>query len=414
MAKEFYAKVYTPQDVYITTWRDWSTQPKFRWPINGAPGGLEFAFPRRWGQSGEPNEPGPNRLYDQLDYDDAFYDSLSSVGLGDLMLDNIVRLYISDAEQSNLLIYQGRLVEYEHDILNGIVTGLLASFGVEAADRYVHDRIAVTGDPTDVALDTIVPLLPNIEPDILSPQLGTEFDFVFERQKVIQILNDLVQTAGSRWFWIINPDNTLTFSHSEFFDPIALTIGKHVAGNIKFVKSSLQRKKRVYVYGSDDPELIGGDFRVLGVSTEPGYDPDVQPLDLAVSNPRIYDNATATRIATALRRYYSLTTIETEIMIADSNFDPERGFDIESLRPGFRIQLTHPDQQFYFHKIGDHVIGDGHVIGGDWWAQVLKPFVIAEIEYNFTYAIVKLSSRPDRTIDELLTISDRLLLQETK
>lgn len=415
--KEVLAKVYTPEGDYITTWSDWTSVPTFRWPINGGPGALDFSLPRRWGASGEPNELGITRTYDEGEYDEGEYDSLSGTSLGDLMLDNIVRLYVVDTESENELIYQGRIAEYEHNLLDGIVSGTLLSFTSETVDRFVSERLQLIGDPRDIAEAIVNSYLPHITFDELSPQVGQSFPFIFERQKISQILDILAQAAGPEWYWRINPDNTLTFEPNDNFDPIRLTIGKEIAGNVRLIKSSLERKRRVIVYGhsslvTNSDGTISSD-QVVAIAADPDYDPDVNPLDLVVVNERIEDAATAQRIADALLRIHNSFSIETEITVADSNYQTIYGYDLESLRPGFRVSIFHPDNQYRFPRIGDHVIGDGHIIGGPWWAQVLQPAVIAEMEYHFTYAILKLTTQPNRIANELVGLADRLLLMET-
>lgn len=403
--KKILVHVYDSSGNYIKTWDDWDTIPDFKWALNDGPGAMNFVLPRAWGLAGEPGEVNT---------------------LGDLFLGNNVKIYLVDQETGELgaLLYQGKLRDYEAALFEGEIDGQLIPRTSQLADRTIDtdDGIVFTAtDPTNMAKYLIDNgYMPGITWDPSNPLVGRTANQTIQRMKVRDALNLFVKIGGGSWYWRLNHDYSLTFSKSAEIPDHVLTIGKHVAGNIKFRRSNIDKKTRVIIYGAEilDPNNTDANDnqlvveRVKAIVQAPDYDPN-EPLDFTYTNRRIDSSATARRLAYYFLEFYNINFIETVCTVIDSNFDSANGYDIETLKPGDVVQLKYPLMEDEFPIVGMHIVGDGHIIGGTWRAQVLKPLTIAEVHYSYTHVDLVLQLRPNRVIDELLELNDRLFLEET-
>lgn len=395
--KEVLAHVYDSDGNYIKTWNDFATPPVFRSVINNGLGAFTFQLPRNWGFAGE----------------------LGDGGSDDLTHGNIVKLYVVDREsEEGVLIYQGSLQHYRMHLTSGLVEDItLISKASLLGDRTVRGPISfVDVDPRDMMKYFVDNgYLPGVTWSAFNPAVGQLYSATFESEKIGQIFARIVQLAGGRWYYRFDPDNSLIFRdwNKNEIDH-SLIIGKHVAGDVSYVRSSIDIKKRVFVFGQpeqrdDDGVLI--QEAVEAVASQPGYDPTIEPRDLFYTNPRISGNDQAARVATALLEFYSEPLIETEFEVVDSNIDIFRGYDIESLAPGHVIRLVNPERSLQRRIWGDGSIwGDGGIWGATWFEQVQEGLVISELEYRFESCWVKLTSLPLRLVEELVQVADRVSL----
>lgn len=380
-------KVYTAAGVALRTWPDVAGLPSFRWPINGGPGAMTLRLPRAWGHAGEPGEPG---------------------SLEDLYFGNVVKIYVFDSETGTegALVYQGVIEDYTHDLRGELVSVTLAPVTADLHDQVILAQITYTADPTTMIglAEADGYLGPTIAPDPANPLVGQTYAATFgPNEKVSGMLERIQRLAGGRWYWRLEPDGELVFN--EYPKNVAahvFHIGKEVAADVQLRRSRLDLKQRVIVTGADGVE---------GIATAAGYDPSTAPRDLHYANQKITDGPTASRIATSLLDFYSEPTYESQCTVIDNTYDPEHGYDIESLRPGDTVSLVNPTNVFAFNVWGDdHTWGDGSTWGGTWREQSQKPLVIAEIEYGFYWARLTLHNRPNSVPEQLANLNDRLLL----
>lgn len=248
--------------------------------------------------------------------------------------------------------------------------------------------------------------LPGVTWDGSNPLVGFPWDISFKNQRLDTVFETIVHLAGGFWYWRLNPDDSLTFnSWNRSQADLTFTIGIEVSGSVVYERSNLDRKKRVILYG---------DTGILAEVASIGYDPAVLPMDMFISYPRVAESSLANRIAHSLLEWSDQEAISTEMVVLDNNFDTH-GMDIESLRCGMSVSLLNPLAVLEIPKWGDgSVYADGTIWGGTEQAQVQRPLVIASIDYEFTYARIKLTNRPIAVPEEMYNLSDRLLLAATR
>lgn len=380
-------RVYTGDGEVIRTWPDVTDFPTFRWPINGGPGAMKITLPRAWGDAGEPGEPG---------------------SLGDLYFGNLVKAYVFDRESGpdGVLVYQGEIEDYTQNLAGETVDLTLAPYTVALSDREIVEEVTLNTDPTFmITIGWLGGLFGSkITPQITNPAVGVRYRATFgPNEKVKSALDRIQRLAGGRWYWRLNPDGGLVFNeYSKTTADHILHIGREVAADTKIRKSRVDLRYRVIVTGAAG---------IQGIAARPGYSPEILPRDLHYANPKITDQSTALRIANSLLDFYSGPTFETECLVLDNTLDPENGYDIESLRPGNTVALINPSDVFAFNRWGDdHTWGDGSTWGGLWREQSQKPLVIADLEYGFHWARLRLHNRPNTVPEQLAQLSDRLLL----
>lgn len=389
--KQILFHIYTSAGVAIRAWPDVASWPRYSWPINSGPGTFDVKLPRAWGAAGEPGEVG---------------------SLDDIRHGNIVKVYIVDRESGDhgQLIWQGTIQHYTADLKGQLFDLRLLPYTSRLeSDRTIIEPLTFTDtDPTQMIKYFVDNgYLPGITWDASSPDVGLDFSLTLEKIKVGQAIKLIRGLAGGRWYTRLNPDNSLTF---DAWGPKAadhtLIVGKHVSADVLFERSSLEVRKR---------SLVTGDG-VQAVATEPGYDPETEPLDDFYANVRITDGLTAQRIAGARLEALIQPTIGTRFTVIDSNLDAEIGYDLESLKPGQTVRLIVPDRAFGFWKWdGAHDWGEaGMLWGGSWASQIQHPLVITEVNYGFLEATVKLESLPPLLQSELVTVKDDLLLTSSR
>lgn len=385
--KDFLVHVYDSRGNPLAAWPDVSDPPTYTWPLNAGPGAVQMKLARTFGNADEPNEPG---------------NSNNSLRLG-----NQARIYVIDRDASQTLVYNASsLEEYEFDLAGEVTAVTLFSLQSLMQDAYFAGPVTLTMDPTAMMQWFITNgYLPGVTWDAANPLVGQTYSQTFMNMNMGQAMETVRSLAGGTWFWRLNRDNSLTFSHWDLTAAPThkLTIGRHVAQNVVIRKSRVGRKQQVYVYGAPG---------ISNVATAPDYNP-LAPRTMTIANPRITDFNTAGRIASAYLEFYNRDFYETEFDVIDNNASVHgEGYDIESILPGQTIQLFNPANVFSFPKWGAFVWGTDSW-GGNYYQQTQQTFVIAEVDYAFTTAHVKLQQKPLSTPNELMRLQDSLLLTQS-
>lgn len=370
---------------YIANWPDLAEFPDYDWAINGGPQSVKLPWPRAYGDSREPGE--------------------SATSDRSLMLGNWARFYVVDKESpiTGVLIYQGQIAEYEHNLAGEIVSVTFLSYNSLEQDRFINEKVTYTDYDPAWIFQNLLGLTPELTYDVGGSMLvGTLVTQSYERTKLAQALDLTRSLAGGTWFYRLNPDNTVIFRDWGQV-PVAdhtFVVGKHLSENVVFKKSKMATFNRIFVFGAVG--IVGVAYDIYAGSF----------TDKEVYNPNITDGGQANRIAAILYDYYNQYTFESTVTVMDSNFDATKGYDIESIKPGQIAQILNTTNVFAFPKIGDHTIGDGHIVGGTWFAQTQKPIVIAKVAYRFDRVILTLQRRPQSFVEALFSVSDRLLIKE--
>lgn len=385
--KTFLVHVYNEENEYICTWADLIDTPKFKWTVNNGQSAMLLSLKRRWGSTGELGEPGT---------------------LGDVVLGNRCKVYVidRDTDLEGILIFQGVIDDYSQDLGGDDVEVSIVPLTAQLDDGVFESQVTITTTPQIMmALLVLGGAIPGLTSDPSNPA-GTDVyvGTAGPNEKLRQVFDRVQKLAGGSWFYRINPDNTLTFNQwSSRGEPDhVLYIGKHVDQRARFRKSRMEYYQRVIVNGAPG---------ITASASAVGYDPTFERRDVIYNNTRISDVATASRIAHSLLEYYSQPMIEITVSVLDSNFNPEKGYDIESLKPGQTVSILHPDNVFYFNRWGDDSFwGDGDTWGGEWNWQVQRPWPIAELNYDYLEATITLRNRIVSVPEEVVNLADRLLL----
>lgn len=320
----------------------------------------------------------------------------------DLVLGNLVEVVVVKNGVATA-IYQGHIREYSLDQERGEIRVILVPRTTALQMRFVETDNEHSGDPLLAAKFYVDNgYIPGVTWNSANPaSSGANVPpFHLKQMKMVDVLNRTRELCGHDWFYILTPDHKLTFRQ---FDTSGGVTHKLILGQQATLApvrvSAIDQRGKVLVFGA------GG--VLLGQASVAGYDDSVDPSTLAVADSRIEDGATARRIAVALLGSLQYVAYESEVTVADDAFG-EAGYDLESLKPGDAVQLVEPERVWRFHRIGDHIYGDGHIIGGPWWAQQQRSQIIHEVEYNFDHVLLKVAHRPRPPLRELLAISDRL------
>ena len=384
--KDVIYHVYDPSGTQpIHSWHDITTELSYSWPLNSGPGAARLTLLRHEGQASEPGEPGST---------------------GDLYLGNVVKVYVVDRDTppEGVLVYQGVIDHYAESLENERVEVTLVSYISLLFDTVLQDAITLNMDPTLMA-KYFLNYVPTLRWDESNPLVGVPFTATFgPNEKLNQVYDRIQKLAGGRWFYRLNPDNSLSFNYwtPRGAPGHSFMIGKELSNKVRFEKSALDFKHRVIVVGA------GG---LRAIAALPDIGSTATPRDLIYSNQKITDANTAARIASSFLEFYSEPTIETQVEIIDDALDPQKGHDLEHLRPGDTISIVNPSGVFAYNIVGDnHIVGDGSVVGGGWHEQVQKPLVISVLHYTPNRVKLTLRNRSSSVPEELVNLSDRLLL----
>lgn len=393
LPKSVQYKVYTPPGVLLRTWTDPASVPSFSWPINGGPSSMTLQLPRQWSAAGEVGEAG---------------------SANDLALGNLVVVSVVDGETSEtgLVIYRGSIEEYEiGEPPSDGVRVLLVPRSSRFADHFVYGPLVFAGaDPAAMA-EYLVDnnYLPGISWDASNPTFGVLFSETFSKEKAGQIMERIRRLAGSKAYWRLNADESLTFrSWDVKAAPTHTLRGPHIS-HLRYIRSRMGVKTRAFVFGAETEDENGaviGRVEAIAVSTD--FDPD-DPRDIVHTDSRITDNSSAQRMATSLLEYHKVESIETEIDIPDNSVNAAYGYDIESLKPGDTLAAYNPAMVYAPTRWGAFDWSEEEW-SNEYAGLVQGPLVIAHVDYQYTHARVKLTTRPAPVIEELVNLADRVLL----
>lgn len=389
--------IYNEAGEYITTWADVASLPVFTRQINSGPSALTIELPRTWGAVGLEGEPATKI---------------------DVHNGNLVDIYIVDRESgyNGIKIYSGIIKEHRTLYPDGNVSVVLFPRSHAFKSRWIDENEVLTftdTDPTNMAKYLVDNgFIPGVTWRPENPIVGQKFTQTFSKMNVGQVLEIVQQLAGGKWYYELRPDNTFVFDKWSTDLPATHVIKPFNASEIQFIYSEIDTYRRVFVYGApitDDEGIVIG--RIVGSAAKGGYDPTISPSDLVVTDERITDTDTAIRRAFSLLEAHGEEEIDTEISIPDNTIDFPEGYDIESLNCGDTVSILSAEGTYQFYKWDafdwDEVAFWDAVEAG----LIQLPLVISEIEYGYTGARVKLTSRPVSVVDELVRVQEKQLVE---
>ena len=392
--KDVLWKVYTSAGLFKRAWRDVATLPSYSWSINAGPASMQVTLPREWGSVGEPGETG---------------------SVEDIRLGNRVEVYVHDRETppEGLLVYNGRIEDYVSSDPPG--QGLkmtLMTRNTLFSDNAFEDEVELANyDPSAMMQYLVETWLPACTWAASNVSVGSTFTQAFERQSVGSAAETIRRLGGGRWFYRLNPDDSLTFAEWRYDTATHELNGNHFAA-VKYHRSMVGLLNMVRLYGKQrydaEGNLIDRVYAEVSNSNYSTSDPRIGRFEYA----RVNDYAAARRIAAALLEESAKETIETEIEIPDNTVDGVRGYDIESLRPGQTLALLNPAHIYRTAEYdNDDYYDNDSYYDAPYAGLVQLPLVIANVDYRFLSAVVKLTNRPVGVTEALVNVDDRILMQ---
>jgi hypothetical protein len=319
--KTYYYKVYDYTGLFVGTWgADVISDPSFRMIINSGQGELKVRLARPLSDYGE-------------DVDVAF--------------NNKVELYCVDKDVPNgLLIYSGYISDYQP-----VVT---------ANDEYVE--VTVLGYVTELELTTFVDtnlntakLYTATDPSTMVQQViaqagthitagyiamtGITRSYSFNNMKCSDLLNEIRNISPVGWYWYVGPSNALTFKQKSATADHTFIIGKHLT-SINAYKTIRDLYNAV--------RFIGG-TPTGAVQLYKKYEDTVSinrygRREYVWIDQNVAVAATADAMANDFLTANSLPFVRATMTILDNNGDDqERGYDIESIKPGDTCKVLDPD-----------------------------------------------------------------------
>ena len=392
--KDVLWKVYTSAGVFKRAWRNVSTLPSYSWPINGGPSSMAVTLPREWGNLGEPGESG---------------------SVEDIRLGNRVEVRVHDRETppDGLQVYNGRIEAYvaADPPSRGLSLTLVPRTSLFADNSFEDEVILTAYDPSAMMEYLVDNYLPGVTWASANVSVGATFTQSFRRQSLGAAAETVRRLGGGKWFYRLNPDDSLVFAEWDLHSAQHTLDGNNFAA-VEYRRSMLGVKNMVRLYGAqrfaDNGTLLD---RVYGEAFNDQYSAD-DPRILRVAMARVNDYTAAARIARALLEDAQQETIETEIEIPDNTVDGVKGYDLESLKPGQTLQILNPRQIYEQPEYDAAAYYDNNSYYGSTYAGLVQlPLVIANVEYAFLSARVRLTNRPSPVLEALMSIEDRLLME---
>lgn len=346
IVKRYYYKIYSPNQVYITTWvNDVISDPTFRQVINGGAGELIIKLARPYDNFGEGSDVAlQNRVELWVADQDNTTNNTAAVASWDSAVwdtdlwDGSIRSFIK--------LYAGLLQDYA-PVLDGdsqYIEVTVLGFVTEASYRILKDSSGNTQvaynsyDPGTIMMNVIDKYRAdggiNISYGSNTINLtGTVVSYTFNHNTLKECFDKIVELCPNNWYWYIDANGVVYLKQGTTTQANhVVTIGKDI-GYLKTIKRSENMSNQVFVVGGGSPNLFLQYGRSASISAYGKFERKIQ-------DGRVTDASTADVMAK--RELDRNDTPETRsiIRIIDNNGeDSGQGANIESFNIGDTIQI---------------------------------------------------------------------------
>ena len=308
--KTFLYKVYTPAGVYLTTWDDVVSEPNFSRILNGSLSDTTITLARKF---------------------DAFGEGV------DVALSNKVLIYAVDRDDPNgILIYSGFISGYQPTMT---AAGESVDVTLLPYASLLEQDILVSGSNTTVTYSSQDPS--DILKDILDKAnqvvdyatgsvdtTGLSISYDFNTATYLQAIQAVLAMAPTGWYFHIGADNIIQFHDTPGTTTHTLIVGVHLA-EVRPMKR-LENVKNVVLFVGDG---------IYKKYTRPGSISSYGQRVYVYQDNRVSVEASADILAGNYLDNNESPEIRTTIRVLDSNYDADKGYDIESINPGDTILL---------------------------------------------------------------------------
>lgn len=408
-------KVYNPLGVFLDVWRDcpllgWqgsssgATAPKFA--VNTITSQVTVTLPRRWDNYDEAGD----------------YRGRGTIGAG-----NVVQFWVMDNSTlpTGKLVFQGYIDAYEpsiddadHETVQVTLTPSdttlgdvkfigTQQFGTAGAPGTYVDPVTMFDWPfNNINAITNQPYTYPLTLNSDNPTTSsTVFQLQFHNQTPAEWFEAVRTVAPQNWFWRTNIAvlganpiwdtavwdtdrwaagtgfiaQSVTFQLASTTPKHTFIVGKHI-NQPQYQKDYTVLKNDIYVKGTAiTARATSADVSIYGQRT------------LVIVEPRIIDQNTANRYATAVLAEQDVVNYRSTITVVDSRGDTTGlGYDIETITQGDTCRISNP----YFNAantLWDGALWDTAVWDFSSTAQINQTVVIASMTYQFDNVVLELS-----------------------
>jgi len=389
--KSFVHKVYNRAGTYLTSWcpeKEVMNVPSFTWSINSGMGNMSVKLARPINNFGE-------------NVDVRFF--------------NRVQTYILDENGAEgVKIYDGIILSYEPIISKTgeqYIKINLYSQSVTLQDRLVEDasdNTTVTYSTTPVS-DIIKNLL-DLYNGVVTynatsiDDVSDSVTYTFSYITYYNAIKKCLELAPAYWYWYLAPDNLLHL-HSADWDTIShvLYLGKHISA-VNAKKSLEEYYSDVFFLGAVDSVT---EENLYLRKTYSDAATDWKERHYQKRDTRVSVQATAEAMMDKVLNENSYPTSEMTVTVLDDSVNTEKGYDIETFKPGDVVHVLEPQSELE-RSLWDQVDWDV----ARWDFSILQSFnqilQIKSINYNFFNTTLSLESKPEE-IDARINNIDRNL-----
>jgi len=319
--KHYEYRVYD-DGVYKTSWTtEVLTEPTFRMVINGGPGEMVIRL---------------RRSFDNFGEDD------------DVKLFNKVECWCFDRNAPNgVLIYTGFISGYR-PVLDGhkeYIEITLLHYVTEMSNIMLRNA---NGD-TEIAMNSMDPsaMLKNIidyyradggQINYTSDSVdntGTTVSYTFQCYTIKEALDKVIELTPENWYWRVDADNIIYLKESNMnVANHTFLIGKHI-NYMETWRRGEDIVNRVYFIGQES-----GGVPMYRVYSNTGSIETYGIHAIKKVDQRVSLTTTADTMSNRIINRQKDPEIRTTLVVLDNNgSDPEKGYDIESIKPGDTLRI---------------------------------------------------------------------------
>lgn len=372
LQKRYFYKIFTvsgTQSTPIKVWNDAIGFPKFEVNLNAGLGELTVDLARKWSDFGESY---------------------------DVKTGNLVKAYVADSDMGDddaTLLASGYISGYTPQLSadgeyitvtvlgNGIRLNdaLLTASGNTLVNFYSVDPGSILQSIVGLYNTTVsgaITFATNFD------YAGTQVSYSFDLVTYKQALDKLLELSPQRWYYVIDPDDTIQFHQRRWSADHTLVIGKDILSIAPF-KNIEGITNVVWFVGNNIKSVYRNSSSIIlyGEKT------------VVLNDARVSLQASADILATTYLNNHANPEVRTTLTVIDNNGDnSQHGYDIESLKVGQMVSIIHPNMSFERTKWNEAKWNEAKW-NGPIESVLSTPMQIMRISYGGDQCTLELSTR---------------------
>jgi hypothetical protein len=391
--KSFIHKVYDNNNVYICTWSDEITNvPSFTWNINSGLGQMTINLAKPINNFSEGNE---------------------------VAVNNRIQTYILDNDNKlGTKIFDGKVLSYEINVdENGIQNVVINAFSHTYS---LANSLVKNGSSTTIAYSTTN--IEDIIKDLLTKYAGIitytansismgagAYTYTFKYITYLDALDKCLELCPAYWYWYLDASNIFWLQPIDW-DTVnhTLYLGKEVNG-LTAKKSIENLYNAVYFLGAES-----GGSNLYKLYTNSSSIDEYGQRDYQMRDTRVSNTDTAQAMANKFLTENDYANFELTCTVLDNSIDSNKGYDIESFKPGQIVKIIDPKKTIPTPTLWD--IADWDV---DYWDDSTATLLgntmqIKSIKYDFFSCELTLTNKPEELSERINNIDKNLTQLESE